>query len=86
MHKARYIILISLWLIAGWLLSDASLMALHPNDLATGRVHGCYTTLEIWTGMKHPSSWMRNIEWITALLILIGSLLIFRHQSRKIKN
>ncbi|HXO22459.1 MAG TPA: hypothetical protein VOA87_21260 [Thermoanaerobaculia bacterium] len=47
--------------IGGWLLRDSLTFALAAADPGSGRVRGCYTTVENWLGVKEPSA-VRRLE------------------------
>jgi hypothetical protein len=54
-------------LLAGWLFYDASTFALYKPDAVTGRERGCYTRLELFLGVKSPTSWIRPAEFVCAV-------------------
>ena len=64
-------------LIAAWFFMDASIFAMVKANPETGRLRGCYTTLELIFGTKQPVEWVRAAEFvISAVLGIYGLALI----------
>ena len=53
------------------ILSDATSNNLLPRDAVTGRMMGCYTSLELMFGTTHPTWWGRPVEWAAGLTLMI---------------
>ncbi|HXO28283.1 MAG TPA: hypothetical protein VOA80_13120 [Thermoanaerobaculia bacterium] len=78
-------LLIAAALLAGmaagaFLLVDSIVFRLAADDLPAGRERGCYTEIETWMGLLHPSDGVRLTEFILAiaLLVIAPSVICFR--------
>ena len=57
---------------------DAMLFGLYPSDPVLGRRMGCYTFIELWLGLKSPTTWIRDAELYGSLaLFMIGAVSAF---------
>jgi hypothetical protein len=70
-------------LLAGWLFYDASTFALYKPDAVNGRERGCYTRLELFLGVKSPTSWIRPAEFVCAGGIGIPGLVMLARRKTK---
>ena len=71
----KYVLPLFLCISALLLGSDATKLNLYSADPTTGGIHGCFTSLEVWLGVKYPS-WIRNAESIAALVLFIAGVII----------
>jgi predicted membrane protein len=63
--------------VAAWLFMDASTFAMVKANPETGRLRGCYTTLELIFGVKQPVEWVRPVQFvISSVLGIYGLALI----------
>ena len=85
MRLVKYVVPLGLIGLALWLVLDAMTFALMPADPATGRAYGCYTAIELLIGAKSPS-WIRTAEWIMALALVSGSVVICLALRRGVKK
>ena len=76
MKILSYVVPLMLLLGGVFLLFDASTFALSVGDPAIGRVHGCYTLIEWFVGVKSPS-WIRSAEFLGAMASVPLSVLLF---------
>lgn len=53
-----------------WLLNDAMTFALLADPL-TGRAKGCYTTIELFWGVKQPSA-IRGAQFLVGVALAFG--------------
>jgi hypothetical protein len=50
------------------------IFGLYRADPATGRAKGCYTSIELFLGLKTPSDWVRPVELGIGAVTFFGSL------------
>jgi hypothetical protein len=68
------------------MLGDSVVSRLSPFDPTTGRERGCYTTVETWLGLLHPSDLVRLFEMILGGILFFATpavaLMVVRSRAR----
>lgn len=76
-QKTKNLLLIVIFIIIGsWLITDATTFSLYPADPIKGRIHACFTDVEIWLGHLEPSSWIRLAEFGLGIIMFISAISI----------
>lgn len=72
-------------LAGAFLLVDSIVFRLAADDPASGRERGCYTEIETWMGLLHPSDGVRLTEFILAiaLLVIAPSVICWRRNRQR---